>query len=222
MTSSDILYINKLIAKGLISGKCLELGVGYGGSICKDILVRSGCHYYGSDMVEGEHVDFLINFEDDFDEIIMKSPSLSTFNTILVLNVLEHCFNPIKVLDNAFKLLEPGGHVIVVTPTIWPLHGYPVDCWRPLPDFYVEYARRNNHQLLFEYFEYLDFGKITDYSDGTSWHFPPKSSKLHMKYSAIINRLFNTTGRGVLYPTHIAIGAVLKRTIRTNSDEVPE
>jgi SAM-dependent methyltransferase len=42
--------------------------------------------------------------------------------TVLLSEVLEHLERPEDALRECFRLLEPGGHVIVTTPFFWPVH----------------------------------------------------------------------------------------------------
>ena len=48
--------------------------------------------------------------------------------------------------------LAPGGALLVVTPAIWPLHRYPIDSCRLLPDRYETFAARAVIELLPEHF----------------------------------------------------------------------
>ncbi len=63
------------------------------------------------------------------------------FEVILCLNVLEHVFEFDKAIDGLYRALKPGGRLMVVVPTIYPLHFVPHDYWR-----FTEYSLR----LLFE------------------------------------------------------------------------
>ena len=42
--------------------------------------------------------------------------------TVLLSEVLEHLERPGDAMDECFRLLQPGGHVIVTTPFFWPVH----------------------------------------------------------------------------------------------------
>ena len=32
------------------------------------------------------------------------------------------------------RILKPNGTIIIIAPSIWVQHRYPIDCWRFLPD----------------------------------------------------------------------------------------
>ena len=53
-----------------------------------------------------------------------------TFKTILCTEVLEHVPNPKAVVDELFRVLAPGGHLILTVPQYWPLHEEPYDFFR--------------------------------------------------------------------------------------------
>jgi SAM-dependent methyltransferase len=56
-----------------------------------------------------------------------------TFGTALLSEVLEHLERPDKALAEAYRLLTPGGWLIVTTPFIWVLHEMPRDFFRYSP-----------------------------------------------------------------------------------------
>lgn len=208
MVEQDADFVRGLINVDIVKGQVLELGAGYGGETCRKMIEDAGLNYFGTDIAEGPNVDLVADFENAND--MTNFNLIGSFGTILVLNVLEHTFDPIRILDNALKLLQPGGALIVITPTIWPLHNFPMDAWRILPNFYQEYARRRNIRLEGKHFEYIGYGEIENYKnkDG-SYSFPPpgKPGFLNFVHRGV-HKLFNTFGRSMLHPSHLAVGAV--------------
>ena len=213
MTPADVDYIKQLLALDIIKSPCLELGVGYGGEINKNLISKRGIEYYGTDIIEAKNVDFVVDFEATAELIKQAFIIPSSFETILCLNVLEHTFNPIKILDNIFSILNPGGTCVIITPTVWPLHSYPKDFWRINPDFYEEYCQRNNYLLLEDYFEYIGQGKIHNlYKNPDGYSLPsPENNNVRKLISRIIHKLFNTYGRGMFFPSNIATGVVIQK-----------
>lgn len=161
MLSQDLAWVQRLIDKQTISGPVLELGAGYGGATAKSLLEKAGLAYYGTDIhkpADGGGVDFVADFEDSAQMSVFTK--LAPFGTILILNVLEHTFEPVRILDNALSLLRPHGALAVLTPAIWPLHDWPMDSVRLLPNFYEEYGKRRGLELLADCFEYVGYGKV--------------------------------------------------------------
>ena len=212
MTPDDLTWIEGLLAKGVIEGPVLELGTGYGGRLAKGAIIASGLLHYGTDMEAMAGVDFVADF--DRKEDMRAFEGTAPFGSVLILNVLEHTFEPIKILDNAVTLLKPGGKLIVLTPSIWPLHNFPMDTWRILPNWYEEYAHRRNLKLDTRYFDYVGLGPVHSIRDAKgSYRYPPpcRSGARHL-WSRIIHKLFNTCGRNMIHPSYVAIGAVLEKS----------
>ena len=51
-------------------------------------------------------------------------------DTVLCTNVLEHLERPDRSLREMYRILKPGGHVIVTMPFFWHLHEVPRDFYR--------------------------------------------------------------------------------------------
>lgn len=56
-----------------------------------------------------------------------------SFDTVVFLNVLEHCENPSLAVANVHRWLRDGGRVFCMVPNAQRVHGAPNDFWRPLP-----------------------------------------------------------------------------------------
>lgn len=210
MVGADLEYVRRLIANKVITGPVLELGTGYGGETTRAEVEAAGLTYFGTDLSPGPGVDFAADFEHA--EQMAAFDSVRPFGSVLILNVLEHTFDPIRVLDNATTLLRPGGTVVVLTPSVWPLHNYPMDAWRVLPNFYEEYAKRRGLDMLREYFEYVGYGPVDHFrnTDGTYSYPPPCRAGVRFWVSKVVHRVFNTFGRGMFQPSHVAVAAVFR------------
>jgi SAM-dependent methyltransferase len=214
MTEQDVDYVRELLERGLIHGPCLELGVGVEGANNREIVRAQGIEHYGSDIAPSAVVDFVFDLEGPLDVIRAEVADVAPFGSVLVLNVLEHTFDPLRILDNVFALLSPGGTCAIITPTAWPLHDYPVDCWRILPGFYVEYAKRRRLTLIEDTLQFVGHGKVRDFlAPNGKFALPrPGRSAAHFTYSKTIHKLFNTFGRGMAFPSHIGCGVVIRNS----------
>lgn len=208
MTENDLMYVKRLVDQKKILGPVLELGAGYGGITCRNIITENGLDYYASDMYASQGVDYVADIEKENIEVVFSSAV--KFKTILILSVLEHTFNPILILDNAKKLLAQGGSLVVITPAIWTLHNYPIDCYRILPSWYEQYADSRKMTLDRGCFEYLGYGVIDSFKDNNgNYQFPLPAQRFAYWKSRVVHRIFNTFGRGMVFPSHLAIGAVI-------------
>ncbi len=209
MVGADQAWIAALLKERVFAGPVLELGTGYGGATSRSIVEAAGHRYVGTDMEAGPGVDIAANIESADD--MMALAAAGPFGAVLILNVLEHTFDPIRILDNARTLVKPGGALVVLTPAVWPLHSYPMDTWRILPDFYREYAKRKGMRLLKEGFEFVGFGPVDAFIESSrAPSFPPPAKTAwKMLWGRTVHKAFNTFGRAMFQPSHVAVGAVL-------------
>ena len=52
------------------------------------------------------------------------------FDTVLCTQVLEHVFEHDKMMSEVYRVLKPGGHLILTVPFAWELHEEPYDFFR--------------------------------------------------------------------------------------------
>jgi len=210
MTRNDLEYVKSLLSKGLIDGPVLELGGGYGGATCRELVQSTGLAYESTDIAAGIGVDFVADFEADD---CAQRFTHNQYGCVLVLNVLEHVFEPIKVLDNAISLLRPDGKVVTITPCMWPIHSYPIDCQRLLPDWFISFNKRRQHVYLLDaVFEFVGYGPISAFNQSGECQLPsPWRSNIGRWYSKAVHKLFNTSGRRQWGESHVAIGAVFAK-----------
>lgn len=58
----------------------------------------------------------------------------ATFDAVISGQALEHDPRFWITMQNMARVLRPGGHVILIVPSLGPVHRHPVDCYRFLPD----------------------------------------------------------------------------------------
>lgn len=54
----------------------------------------------------------------------------STADLVLCTEVLEHLHTPAKALSEMYRVLKPGGKLVITVPFLWPEHEAPVDFYR--------------------------------------------------------------------------------------------
>jgi 2-polyprenyl-3-methyl-5-hydroxy-6-metoxy-1,4-benzoquinol methylase len=88
--------------------------------------------YTGLDITSGPNVDIVSKGPYDFGLI-------NQYDIVISGNCLEHVEAPWKWIKQVEKVTRPGGFVCIITPFAIGIHGYPVDCYRILPDAYRYY-----------------------------------------------------------------------------------
>lgn len=121
-------------------------------------------------------------------------------------NVLEHTFDPIRALDTTADFVAPGGHLVVCAPTSWPLHYFPLDCWRMNPGLFVEYAKRRGLTLLREHFLWVAGGMRPIENDEAS--LPRYARNLAQR---VVARTLIAMGAPIPGASFLSVGAVLKK-----------
>ncbi|AHJ26917.1 methyltransferase domain-containing protein [Nodularia spumigena CS-584] len=141
----DRYYLGKFIAeiKSQIVGNILEIG---GTPKDKDFYqINPGTSYKILNIEAGAGVDIV---GDVHDVSIIKPES---FDSVIIFNVLEHCYAPWIAVENILTWLKPGGKCFAMVPSAIRLHATPADYWRPLPDAFTYIFREYSQQQLYVY-----------------------------------------------------------------------
>jgi SAM-dependent methyltransferase len=215
---SDFHYLDALIAKGLVEHSVLEVGSRDWNGNTAETVRKAGLSWQGCDLESGPGVDFTLDILDD--RALMSIHA--RWPAVLCFNLLEHVYDPASALRNVLTLVEPGGVVVVCGPAIWELHQYPKDYWRPMPDFFFEFAGRHNSEVVdmtwliteVPYFKrrqstirsipFEDLPQVPNRRVATEvW------SPLRANASIAIQRCLNLTGRVTRFP-NVSLGVVLR------------
>ena len=89
--------------------------------------IFEGKEYIGCDMREGPGVDRILNLHD------IDLPAESA-GTVLILDTLEHVEFVRKAIEEALRILKPGGILIISSVMKFPIHDFPYDYWRFTPE----------------------------------------------------------------------------------------
>lgn len=135
----DCYYVRKSILEvikrnsHLLNGTMLDVGCGK--MPYKSILTKPNgfvSEYIGLDLIKP-----LEGYEAARPDIFWDGSQIPLQNesvdSILLTEVLEHCFEPILVLGECYRVLKKGGHLVVTVPFLWPLHDIPFDEYRYTP-----------------------------------------------------------------------------------------
>lgn len=80
---------------------------------------------------------------DIFGDILNLPLKNSSYDTVLLFEVLEHVSNPEKAVGEVQRILKPGGYLLLTAPFIYPLHDIPYDYLR-FTRFYLENLLEEN------------------------------------------------------------------------------
>jgi len=144
-TPVDRYYLSKFLAdvKSQITGNILEIG---GTPKDKDFYsINLGNSYRILNMEAGAGVDII----GDVHDISLVEPN--SLDSVIIFNVLEHCYAPWIAVENIYKWLKPGGKCFAMVPSSIRLHATPSDYWRPLPDGFAWIFRNYSQQKLYVY-----------------------------------------------------------------------
>jgi SAM-dependent methyltransferase len=83
--------------------------------------------YVGVDVAPGIGVD-----------MVMELPNIDNIpepvGSVICLETLEHVRKPKESVDEMYRILKPGGILIISAPMWFPIHNYPHDYWRFTPE----------------------------------------------------------------------------------------
>ena len=129
----DIFSSRYLIRRGLyefiknnLSGHELGLVVDVGAGRAPYRGLLKCKKYIGIDVERRADVENLI-IADINKDIPMDSDSV---DVVILTEVLEHLRNPVRAMEELYRVLKPGGRLVLTTPLLWPLHEEPNDFQR--------------------------------------------------------------------------------------------
>lgn len=128
ITSID--YLSRKVFSDFVRSHRAELGgvvldYGSGNSPYRALLEAEA--YITADVPGTETApDYMIDPESDF----LCIPEDAYFDSILLVNVIEHVEDYLDVLIRLRARVRPGGHILIKAPFMYPVHEYPNDFTR--------------------------------------------------------------------------------------------
>ena len=108
-----------------IKGRILDVGCGekpYAN-------LFAATEYIGIDIEQSGHDHARSNIDVFYDGLNIPFED-NSFDSIVCFEVLEHVFEPNKIVQEMHRVLKPGGKVLLTTPFIWNEHEIPYDYGR--------------------------------------------------------------------------------------------
>jgi SAM-dependent methyltransferase len=90
--------------------------------------------YIGSDIRFGPGVDVLL----DLHALGLADASVGS---ALILDTLEHVEKPWRAMEEVYRIIRPGGVVLISSVMNFPIHNYPSDYWRFTPEAFRSLLR---------------------------------------------------------------------------------
>jgi len=87
----------------------------------------SAYDYIGCDIQDGPRVDRI----EDVHHLTFEDNSIGGF---LALDTLEHVADPKRAMEEAWRVLRPGGVAVISSVMFFPIHAHPWDFWRFTPE----------------------------------------------------------------------------------------
>jgi SAM-dependent methyltransferase len=110
----------------MITDSARVLSVGAGGEINRLLSVHSRRRGFKSLSLD---IDLKRN-PDIVGDICMHGFKDKVFDVVILSEVLEHLYSPTEGLQNIYRILKPGGKLILSAPFIMPIHDQPNDFFR--------------------------------------------------------------------------------------------
>ena len=123
-----------LESRHLLTGTLLDIGCGK--MPYKELLLKpqgSTDNYVGLDLQVPATEFYSQATPDLFWDAKTIPLEAGTVDSVLLTEVLEHCFDPALVLREAHRVLRKDGYVFITVPFLWPLHDVPYDEYRYTP-----------------------------------------------------------------------------------------
>jgi ubiquinone/menaquinone biosynthesis C-methylase UbiE len=103
--------------------KGVTLDLGAGSAKYKGLIQPRVSKYVAFDMEPGPHIDIV-------GDILALPIESNTYDTVISTQVLEHVKKPWVMASEIYRIVKPGGHLILTAPFMIPYHAHPGDYFR--------------------------------------------------------------------------------------------
>lgn len=145
--TSDQCFLTKIMMEGGLKQcgayvKGVTLDVGCGRKPYEKNFFAGAEKYVGMDYLTDRSTPDVIGSATDI-------PLADTsFDTVVSTEVLEHVPDPLKALREMYRVLKPGGYLILSTPMYWPRHEVPYDYFRYPYDGLLHLIKESGFELV--------------------------------------------------------------------------
>ena len=122
--------VAELVEQGALHGEIIDIGAGWDGVLgedCDTWLATAGNRHVRLDLERYPRTDIVANAQS------MPQLATASFDSLLCLEVLEHCTDPFALAREALRILRPGGAAVISAPMNYVIHEHPGDYWRFTP-----------------------------------------------------------------------------------------
>lgn len=112
----------------LYAGVLYDLGAGE--SAYKDFFLQHASKYVAVDWASSYH-DTKADITADLNKPLPIESAIA--DTVVSISVMEHLCEPQSMLNEAFRILKPGGRIVLQVPWQWWVHEAPYDFFRYTP-----------------------------------------------------------------------------------------
>ncbi len=137
---------------GYLSGVLYDLGCGE--KPFESYFHRYCSKYVGVDWASSQH-DTKADIIADLNQPIPVDDQVA--DTVISISVLEHLYSPMVMLGEAYRILRPGGALLLQVPFMWHIHEEPHD--------YFRFTRYGLERMLLQ----AGFQKIEIHATGGFW-----------------------------------------------------
>lgn len=90
----------------------------------ENLIKNCGHEYCGGDLGDNQFADIVV------DKVGHVPVADNSYDMVLSVQVLEHVEDPVRYLQEAYRITKSGGNLILSTHGAWTYHPYPTDYWR--------------------------------------------------------------------------------------------